>query len=296
MKAADFVYIRATSVAEAVNHLSEYGGESRIIAGGQSLMPMLNMRLWRLSALIDVNRVPGLDRLEASGEETVAGAMLRHAALERSSLAAERLPLLATMIGFVGDRQVRNRGTIGGSLVQGDPTGEMPLGCLVLGARVRAHGPDGAREIPIESFYEGSYATALQFDEMLTEIVFPKHPQHFAFAEFSRRHGDFCVLSVAATGNRSSDGRWQGVRLGLGGVNDTPVLAGEAAARLEGSLLTDDDIAAAAQAALEVVDPASDIRASAEYRTHLVPVYVRRTLQKLRAHPQLDRKTGRSDR
>ncbi|CAN7781921.1 xanthine dehydrogenase family protein subunit M [Caballeronia sp. LjRoot34] len=282
MKAADFVYFRATSVAEAVNYLSEYPGESRVIAGGQSLMPMLNMRLWRLSALVDINHVPELGRLEVKGEETVAGALLRHAALETSSLAAERLPLLASMVKFVGDRQVRNRGTIGGSLVQADPTGEMPLGCLVLGARVRVQGPGGVREIPMETFYEGSYATTLEFDEVLTEIVFPKHPQHFAFMEFARRHGDFCVLSVAATGNRSPDGRWRDLRLGLGGVSDTPVLAMEAAALLEGSRLTDDDIAAAAQAALAVIDPASDIRASAEYRAHLVPVYVRRVLQKLR--------------
>jgi aerobic carbon-monoxide dehydrogenase medium subunit len=286
LKAADFVYLRAETVEEAVAHLADYGGDARIIAGGQSLMPMLNMRLWRLSALIDVNRVPGLDALHARGDETVAGAMVRHATLETSPMPAERLPLLAHMIRFVGDRQVRNRGTLGGSLVQADPTGEMPLGCLVLGARAVAHGSGGAREIAIDSFYEGPYATALEYDEMLTEIVFPKHPPHFAFTEFSRRHGDFCVLSVAAVGERAPDGRWHGVRIGLGGVADTPVLAREAAALVEGTRLTDDDIAKASQAALRVADPASDIRASAEYRAHLVPVYVRRTLQQLRAHAQ----------
>ena len=287
MKAADFVYLRATSVTEAVRFLGEYdAGEARVIAGGQSLMPMLNMRLWRLSALVDINRVPELGRLEARGEETVVGTLVRHATLETSPVAAARLPLLAAMVKFVGDRQVRNRGTIGGSLVQGDPTGEMPLGALVLGARVGVQGPGGVRQIPMEAFYEGSYAAVLESDEILTEIVFPKHPQHFAFMEFTRRHGDFCVLSVAATGNRSPDGRWHGLRIGLGGLNDTPVLATAAAALLEGGLLTDADIAAAAQAALEAIDPASDIRASAEYRAHLAPVYVRRVLHKLRASAQ----------
>jgi carbon-monoxide dehydrogenase medium subunit len=288
MKAADFVYFRATSVTEAVRFLGDYdAGEARVIAGGQSLMPMLNMRLWRLSALVDINHVPELGRLEAKGDETVVGALVRHATLETSPVAAARLPLLAAMVKFVGDRQVRNRGTIGGSLVQGDPTGEMPLGSLVLGARVGVQGPNGRREIPMETFYEGSYAAALESDEILTEIVFPKHPQHFAFMEFTRRHGDFCVLSVAATGNRALDGRWHDLRIGLGGLNDTPVLATAAAALLEGGLLTDADIAAAAQAAVAVIDPASDIRASAEYRAHLAPVYVRRVLQKLRASAQV---------
>lgn len=283
MKAADFDYIRANSIDEAVRYLDEYGGDARVIAGGQSLMPMLNMRLWRLSALIDINEVPGIAHVEASGAETVVGTLARHALIESSPVVAQRLPLLSRMVTFVGDRQVRNRGTIGGSLVQGDPTGEMPLGCLVLGARVRVQGAGGRREIPMESFYEGSYAATLEHDEMLTEIVFPPHPQHFAFLEFTRRHGDFCVLSVAVTGNRSADGRWHDVRVGLGGVNDTPVLATGANELLERSRLSDDDIATAAQAALAVCDPPGDIRASAEYRTHLVPVYVRRALQQLRA-------------
>lgn len=284
MKAAEFVYLRPASVAEAVDCLSEYAGEARVIAGGQSLMPMLNMRLWRLGALVDINHLAELARIEAQGEETLVGALVRHATVETSPLVAERLPLLAAMIRHVGDRQVRNRGTLGGSLVQGDPTGEMPLGCLVLGARVRVQGPGGVREIAITDFYDGAYAATLEFEELATEVVFPRHPQHHAFLEFARRHGDFCVLSVAVTGNRDADGRWRDLRIGLGGVNDTPVLAQAAAARLEGTRLAEGDIAEAAEAALAVIDPASDIRASAEYRAHLVPVYVRRALQQLRAN------------
>lgn len=283
MKAADFIYHRAASVEEAVDCLSEYAGDARVLAGGQSLMPMMNMRLWRLGALVDINHVPGLDGLRSDGEDTVVGTLVRYAVLERSPEVARRLPLVPEMVRYIGDRQVRNRGTIGGSLVQGDPTAEMPLACLVLGARVQVTGPDGSRMIPLEDLYDGAYAADLECDEVVTEIVFPAHPQHHAFRERYRRHNDFAVLSVAAVGDRDADGRWHGVRIGLGGVNDTPVLARAAAAALEGSTLTDDDIAAAAAAATEDIDPPSDMRASAEYRAHLVPVYVRHVLEDLRA-------------
>ncbi len=285
MKAADFLYHRAGSVAEAVTLLDEYAGEARLLAGGQSLMPMLNMRLWRLGALIDVNQVPGLDGIEVEGdlEETQVGALTRYASLERSEVVASRLPLLAEMVRHIGDRQVRNRGTLGGSLVQGDPTAEMPLACLVLGARVRVESKRGSREIAMDEFYDGSYAAALEFDEMVTEIRFPRHPQHFAFSELTRRHGDFCVLSVAVTGECDSDGRWYDVRIGLGGVSDMPVLAEAASARLAGTRLADDDIREAAALTREAIDPPSDMRATAEYRAHLVPVHVRRALQQLRA-------------
>lgn len=283
MKAADFIYHKATGVADAVRYLEDYDGDARVLAGGQSLAPMLNMRLWRPSALIDINALSELARLEEEGEETRIGALVRYTMLERSPLVAERLPLLATMVRYIGDRQVRNRGTIGGALVQGDPTGEMPLGCLVLGATVNVVGPLGLRTIAMESLYEGSYAATIAPNELLTEIRFPKQPQHFAFREVCRRHNDFAVLSVAATGNVSADGRWSGIRIGLGGVNDTPVLASVSMALLEGSSLADVDIEAAGAAALSAIAPPSDIRGSAEYRAHLVPRHLVQALQDLRA-------------
>ncbi|MCW2696595.1 MAG: Carbon-monoxide dehydrogenase medium subunit [Modestobacter sp.] len=282
MKAAAFAYHRPTSVAEAVTRLAEYAGTARVLAGGQSLVPMLNMRLWRPSALIDINEVDELDDVRVDGECTVLGALVRYSTLERSELIAERLPLLARVVGHIGDRQVRNRGTVGGSLVQGDPTGEMPLACLVLGAVVTAVGPAGSRRIPVAELYEGSYATVLAPEELLTAVEFPAHPQHVAFREVTRKHNDFAVLSVVATGDRGADGRWGNVRIALGGVADSPVLATGAAALLEGTELADADVVAAAEAALEVVDPPSDIRASAEYRRHLLPVHVRRALADLR--------------
>jgi carbon-monoxide dehydrogenase medium subunit len=282
VKPAAFAYHRPTSVAEAVAHLAGYEGQARVLAGGQSLVPMLNMRLWRPTALIDINELDELDEITVHGDRTVLGALVRYATLERSGLVAERLPLLSRVVRHIGDRQVRNRGTIGGALVQGDPTGEMPLACLVLGAVVTATGPNGTRRIGLADFYTGSYATVLELDELITAVEFPAHPQHVAFAELCRKHNDFAVLSVAATGNRDADGRWSDVRIALGGVADSPVLAAAAGDALAGTQLTDADLDVAAQAALEVVDPPTDVRASAEYRRHLVPVYVRRVLTELR--------------
>ena len=282
MKAADFLYHSATSVEEAVRYLDDYGGAARILAGGQSLVPMLNMRLWRPSALIDINAVTELANIQVRGEETLVGALVRHVTIETSAVIATRLPLLSLMIRCVGDPQIRNRGTLGGSLVQADPSAEMPLGCLVLGARLHVIGRRGNREIAIESFYEGSYATALAVDELLTDIVFPPHPPHFAFREISRRHNDFAVAAVAATGHRDADGRWHQLRIGLGGVHDTPILATTAMALVEGSALTDEVIAAAEVEAQRTISPTSDMRASEAYRRHLVGVYVRRVLVALR--------------
>ena len=286
MKSADFAYHRPRDIAEAVHRLQHYDGGARVLAGGQSLMPMMNMRLWRPDALVDINGLADLAELRADGDETRIGALVRYSTLEFSPLVAERLPLIKAMVAFVGDRQVRNRGTIGGSLVQGDPTGEMPLACLVLGATVGVLGPAGARAIAMEDLYEGAYATTLASDEVLTEVRFPPHPPHFAFRECCRRHNDFCVLSVAATGHVADDGRWSGLRIGLGGVNDTPVLAAASMARLEGSRLDDADIASAGEAALGAIDPPDDIRGSAEYRAHLVPIYLARVLRDLRASAQ----------
>ena len=285
MKPAPFAYHRPTTVAEAVARLGAYGGGARVLAGGQSLVPMLNMRLWRPAALVDINDVDELDDVRAEGERTVLGALVRYSTLERSPVVAERLPLLARVVRHVGDRQVRNRGTVGGALVQGDPTGELPLAALVLGAVVTVVGPAGTRRIPLAELYVGSYATVLEPDELLVAVEFPAHPQHAAFAEFCRKHNDFAVVSVAATGDRDDDGRWRGVRIALGGVADSPVLAEAAGSAVEGTTLDETAVVAAARAALDVVDPPTDVRATAEYRRHLVPVYVRRVLAELRAAP-----------
>ena len=292
MKAAPFGFHQPSSLAEALGLLEAYEGEARVVAGGQSLVPMMNMRLLRPDALIDINGLEELSAIHREADSLVLGATVRYTTIEHSPIIAERLPLLSRAVCHIGDRQVRNRGTIGGSLVQADPTGEMPLACLTLGASVRVAGPQGSREIPVDELYEGSYVTVLDPRELLTAVVFPPAFGRVAFAEQCRRHNDFAVVSVACVGDRGADGRFERVRIGLGGVHDTVVVAERAGQLVSGTVLTDADIAGAASAALEVIDPPSDIRASAEYRRHLVPLYVRRVLRELRdgrPHPTSER-------
>jgi carbon-monoxide dehydrogenase medium subunit len=282
VKAAPFGYHRAASVTEAVELLAAYEGTARVIAGGQSLVPMMNMRLIRPDAVIDINGLTDLARVSVDGAATVVGATVRYSTLEHSPVIVERLPLITHMVRHIGDRHIRNRGTLGGSLAQADPTGEMPLGCMTLGARVQVVGPAGAREIPVDELYETSYATCLEPCDVITAVVFPAMPPHFGFAEMTRRHNDFAVISAACVADGSAATGLHDVRIALGGVSDTPVLATAAAEVLEGTTWSDEAIAEAAQAALSAVDPPSDIRATAEYRRHLVPIYVRRVLQQLR--------------
>jgi carbon-monoxide dehydrogenase medium subunit len=212
----------------------------------------------------------------------VFGALVRYREIETSPVVAERLPLLQHIVRFIGDRQVRNRGTLGGSLAQSDPTGEMPLACLALGAVVVARSVRGERTIPIDGFFDGSYANVLAPDELITAVRFPQSPGHCSFFERGRKHNDFATLSVVAAGTPADDGTWSSVRVALGGVNDQPVLAEAVAARLEGRTWDDADVREAAELALEAVDAPDDVRASAEYREHLVPIHVRRVLADLR--------------
>jgi aerobic carbon-monoxide dehydrogenase medium subunit len=285
VKPAPFGYHRAGSVQGAVGLLSAYEGSARVIAGGQSLVPMLNMRLLRPDALIDINGIASLRDVSITPEAVTLGALVRYSEIERSAQIKQRLPLLSLMVTHIGDRQVRNRGTIGGSLVHGDPTGEMPLACLTLGAFVRVAGgaeTPTVREIALEDLYETSYASTLDPCEVLTEVVFPASPARAAFAESTRRHNDFAVASVAAVGDVGSDGRWRHVRIGLGGVADCPLLATSAMQAVEGTTLDDAVIAEAARAAAGMTDPPTDIRGTAEYRRHLTSVYVQRVLRQLR--------------
>jgi carbon-monoxide dehydrogenase medium subunit len=282
MKASDFLYHRPQTVAETVRLLADYGGNARILAGGQSLMPMMNMRLWRPSALIDIALVSGLDGIEESGGMTTLGARLRYHRIENDPVINRRLPSLACMIRKVGDRQVRNRGTLGGSLVQADPTGEMPLAALALGASVTLANTSGSRTVAVEDFFVGSYATAIDPEEFLLSVTYPRHPDHFAFMEVNRRHNDFAVVSVLVAADRGPLGAFENLRIGLGGVDETPILARAAMVAAENSVLDDETIARAAEFAAAGINPASDIRASADYRRHLTFVYVSRALAALR--------------
>lgn len=286
MKPAPFEYVRVESVEGAVATLARYDGTARCLAGGQSLVPLLSMRLVRPSAVVDLNRVPGLDGVDVSAGVVRIGALVRYAALERSRVVAERLPLLARAVPFVGDRQVRNRGTVGGALCHADPSGEVALVAVTLGATVEIVGPGGPRRLAADAFFLGPYTTALEPAEVLVAVTLPEHGASRAVVvEHARRHGDFAVVAVAAVGERTPDGTWRRVRIGLGGVGDRPVLAARAGAVLEGTRLEGEAVQAAAAAVVEVAEPASDVRASAEYRRHLLPVFVARALDALRRGP-----------
>jgi len=242
---------------------------------------MLNMRLMRPSAVVDVNRIPGLDTIAIGPEGGTIGALTRYSAIEASPEVAAHLPLLTAVTRHIGDRQVRNRGTIGGSLAQADPVGEMPLACLALGAAVTVESVSGTREVPVSELLIGPYWTSLEPDEMIVAIRFPTPPTLFAFSEVTRRHNDFAVLAVAATATRTGD-TFTGVRLAASGVEATAILATEAGAVLEGTPLTDSAIADAIEAVVDVADPSDDVRATAEYRVHLLRVHARRALERRR--------------
>jgi carbon-monoxide dehydrogenase medium subunit len=282
VKPAPFDYVKTASVTDTVLVLAEHGAGARVLAGGQSLVPMLGMRLVRPSIVVDINGLGDeLGRIELRGQELVLGALVRYSEVEGSPVVSEHLPLLQQVVSYIGDRQVRNRGTVGGAVAQADPTGELALACMTLGAGVVARSARGERTIAIEDFFLGAYHNALEPDEMLTAIVFPTAPARCRFFERGRKHNDFAVLSVAVVGSQDESGAWHDVRIGLGGVSDTPVLAGAAARELEGRRWDDALIARAGELALEATDPPSDVRASAEYRRHLTSVHVRRTLADL---------------
>jgi len=230
-----------------------------VLAGGQSLVPMLHMRLMRPSTLVDINGLAELDRIEADGGDVVVGALTRYTALERSPLVESRLPLLQAVVRRIGDRQVRNRGTLGGSLAQADPVGEGPLACLALGATVVARSAAGTREIPMTDFVLGPYTTALEPDELLVEIRFPPAPREFRFFELGRRHNDFAVIALAVAGSR----------VAIAGGDDHPLLVD----------IGDAPVDEAVRMCLEAIDPLDDVRASAEYRRHLIAVHLERLLR-----------------
>jgi carbon-monoxide dehydrogenase medium subunit len=286
VKPAPFKYLRASSTEEAIALLGEYDGGARILAGGQSLVPLLNMRLLQPDAVVDVNRVDGLNEISEEAGLVRIGALTRYCSVEWSPVIGARLPLLTEVVRHIGDRQVRSRGTVGGSLAHADPTGEVPLASLALDATIVVRGPDATREVAARDFFEGPYATVLEPAEMITEVRFPATRAVSAFAEYARRHRDFCVLSVAAVGEPNGNGSWKSIRLALGGVSYRPFVAEEASRLLNGATLEPDVVAAAGAAAVEAAEPSDDVRASADYRLHLIPIYVRRVLE------ELDRRRG----
>lgn len=282
MKPPQFELVQPTSLAGALESLAAADGDGKILAGGQSLIPLLNFRLARPRVLIDLNGIKELDYIRREGSVLCVGAMTRHRTVERSPLVAECLPLLRETMSWVGHWQIRTRGTIGGSVAHADPAAELPALLLTLDGEVVASSTRGNRRIPARDLFVTLLTNALEPDEILTEVRFPILPAGtgWAFEEVARRHGDFALAAATAVVRLDAGGAFQEVRIGMAGVGDNPVRATVAETYLIGRRPDGDAIAHAAHLAAEGLDPMEDIHASAAYRATVGGTMVERALNK----------------
>ena len=281
MKPAKFDYYRPATIDEAVAILERYQGEARVLAGGQSLVPMMNFRLATPAAIVDLNRIPGLSDIEAADGFVRFGAMTRQRQLEFAPLVTDKLPLLREALRWVGHLPTRTRGTIGGSIANADPAAEIPMVFQALGGEVVVRGPRGERRVMAPDLFTGPLTTSLASDEIITDVRFAAVPPGAAFAieEFARRKGDFAIAAIAAVLVRDGE-RCTVARLATAGIGPVPVRLREAEVILEERGLGEPAIAAAAERAAELVEPMSDHNASADYRRHLTGVLTRRAVLK----------------
>jgi aerobic carbon-monoxide dehydrogenase medium subunit len=279
MKPAKFDYHAPASVDDALRILQDYQGEARLLAGGQSLVPMMNFRVATPAALVDLNRIPGLAEIAETDGVMRIGAMARQRRLESAALVGEKLPLLREAIGWIGHLPTRSRGTIGGSIAHADPAAEIPMVLLASDGEVVARGPQGERRIAASDLFHGPLTTALDPLEIITEVRLPVMPPTAAHAiqEFARRKGDFALAAVAVIVARDG-ARCSMARIAAAGVGPVPLRLRAAEAILEQQGLGEAAIAAAADKAAELVEPMSDHHASADYRRHLTGVLTRRAL------------------
>lgn len=282
MKAAPFDYVRAKSVAEACDLLRQDGDDVKLIAGGQSLAPMMAMRLTRPSRLVDINDVAALKFITRDDMFARIGACTRQCVVARDDELARRVPLLHRALAWVGHVQTRNRGTIGGSLAHADPAAELPLVAQVLEARMVIRSALGVRSMPAAKFFVGPLTTALDAQECLEVILWPVWAERragSAFAEVSRRHGDFAIIDACAQISLDDDGRCIRASFGVGGGGTIPLAFPKLAARLSGTKLEDSDLQEVACDAAAELDPGGDLHASAGYRKHLAAVLTARVLR-----------------
>jgi len=282
MKAPRFAYARPASVAEALALLAEHKDEARVLAGGQSLVPMLNFRVAAPKVLVDINRIAGLAGIRVVKNHIRIGALTRHVELERSADIARHLPLVAAAMPHIAHPAIRNRGTFGGSCALGDPAAELPACALALGATFIAAGKKGERRIAAQDFFKGLYATALKAGELLVaaEFPLPKPGYASAFGELARRHGDYAMVGVAVHGSTQGK-KFSDMRVALFGVGDRP----QRAARLERALEGRPASAKSIEGALGELDadlsPRADLHASAATKRHLAKVLAGRVLKQM---------------
>ena len=281
MKPAVFQYVAPHTREEALEAVRSFGSDGKILAGGQSLVPLMAMRLARPAIIIDLNRIPDLAYIRAARGGLSIGAMTRQRTAEMHRLVIERLPLLAEALRWVGHAQIRTRGTIGGSLAHADPSAELPAVAAVLGGRFVLASTRGERIVDVSQFFTGYLTTALQAHEILVEVQLPAPPAGagWAFQEIARRHGDFAIAGVAALVRLDGDRRCTEARLAFTGVGPGPVRASDAETYLAGKRLGNATVEEAGRIAQAALDPDSDIHASAAYRKHVAGVLAARTLR-----------------
>jgi carbon-monoxide dehydrogenase medium subunit/6-hydroxypseudooxynicotine dehydrogenase subunit alpha len=285
LKPPPFDYEDPRSLEEAVAVLAEHGEDGKVLAGGQSLVPLLNFRLAQPSVIIDVNRVEELSYLRRSDGTLRIGALCRQSRLEQSPVAAEGWGLLGDALKLVAHPQIRNRGTVGGSAAHADPAAELPVALTCLDARFRARSARGDRVLGANEFFITHLTTALEPDELLVEVEVPAllEGTGHAFEEYSRRHGDFALGGAAVLYTTNGDGSCTDARIALLGAADTPLRATQAEAELKGKRLNEELAAEAARIATSDIEPTGDIHGSGKYRKRLIEAMVRRALLKAAA-------------
>lgn len=279
MKPAQFDYAAPKTIEEAAALLAASNGDGKIIAGGQSLMPMINFRLVKPAILIDINRIEGLDRIELEGNRVRIGATVRHCRTATDPLISEHLPVVHEAMHHVAHMTVRNRGTFCGSVAHADPAAEMPMMTRFLDGTIVAFSVRGERRIPAAEFFVGSLVNSLEPDELVTAVEIDAIPPDagWGFEEFAKRHGDF-ALACFATTLRAVGGRAKDVRVGMMGVGETPMRLREIEDIVDGTDVSDMVLDEVAKRLTDILTPNTDIHASADYRRHLSGVLARRAL------------------
>ena len=277
---AAFEYVAPTSVQEAIALLQQHGDEAKVLAGGHSLLPIMKFRLAQPKLVVDIGRIPGLDGIARSGDTITIGALATHDAVERSGLLREHCPLLPETASVIGDMQVRNRGTIGGSLAHGDPASDLPAVMMICEATITLQGAGGQqRSVSANDFFQDYLETAVEPNEVLTEVRIPAYDGWgFGYEKFNRRSEDWAMVGVSALVKRSGD-TIEDVRVGLTNMGSVPLRAKAVEDALRGQPATTESIASAAEQAAEGTNPPADLNASAEYKRHLARVMARRALE-----------------
>jgi carbon-monoxide dehydrogenase medium subunit len=282
MKPAPFAYVRAQSLDQVFDLLDEHGDDARILAGGQSLMATLNMRLSAPEVLIDINHIDGLSGIDVNDGKVQIGALTRHNEVAASPIIAEYAPLIAKAMPHIAHQAIRNRGTFGGSIAFADPAAELPAVSRAVGADFILQGRNGTRTVAANDFFLGLFETAREPEEILVAAEIPAIPANevTAFTELARRHGDYAIIGVAAQGS-ADGGSFSNMRLAFFGAGDRPILAQAANAALEGQSYSDATVAAAQEALGADLDPMDDLNGPPEMKMHLARVVTARVLAEL---------------